>query len=124
MKFRLKMGVPTSARLMLTAGGPQPPREPFSKLAEEFVYTNLSFSPVGATQVGYHKHNGVELDYLLDDFSPSGIEYQRRWLQGVRVRLQQSVEPAKLSPDDRGDYDNLHDQISLSLLEIDSIQNY
>jgi uncharacterized protein (DUF885 family) len=98
--------------------------EPFSKLAEEFVYTSLSFSPVAATQVGYHTHNNVNLDSELDDYSPRSIEKQRRWFQDFRLRLDRSLHSTKLAPEDRADYDIIQDQISLALLEIDSIQNY
>src|SRR3982751_2151549 len=100
------------------------PPEPFSKLAEEFVYSSLAFSPAAATQVGYHKHNGKELDYLLDDYSPAGIEEQRRWYQDFRLRLARSVRADQLSPDARADYDIVQDQISLALLEVDTIQSY
>ena len=45
-----------SSHLILTACAPQRPKENFSKLAEEFIYTSLANSPVAATQVGYHRH--------------------------------------------------------------------
>jgi uncharacterized protein (DUF885 family) len=104
------------------AGRPQP--EAFTKLAEEFVYTTLANSPVAATQIGYHKHQGIELDSLLDDMSPRALEQQRRWYQDFRIRLERSVDPSKLNAEDRADYDVVQDQISLGLLEFDTIQNY
>ncbi len=114
--------IPAALAVLLTACAPQAPRESFSKLAEEYVYTSLSFSPVGATQVGYHKHNNVALDYELDDVSPSSIERQRRWYQEFRQRLLRVSED--LGAEDQADYDILQDQISANLLELDTIQNY
>jgi uncharacterized protein (DUF885 family) len=110
--------------LTLAACAPQRPKESFSKLAEEFIYTSLANSPVAATQVGYHRHGDLELDSMLDDFSPTAIERQRRWYQDLRLRLQESVDEQALSPEDRADLDIIHDQISLALLELQSIQNY
>ncbi len=55
----------------VTACAPQSPKEDFSALAEEFVYTSLANSPVAATQVGFHRHGNLELDSMLDDFSPT-----------------------------------------------------
>jgi len=54
-------------------------KESFSQLAEEFVYTSLANSPSAATQVGYHRHGSIELDSLLDDYSPAALEKQRQW---------------------------------------------
>jgi uncharacterized protein (DUF885 family) len=110
--------------IALSACAPQRPKESFSKLTEEFVYTSLANSPVAATQVGYHRHDDLELDSMLDDFSPTAIERQRQWYQDLRLRLQQSVDENALPPEDRADLDIIHDQISLALLELQSIQNY
>ncbi len=104
--------------------------ESFPQLAEEFVYTTLSFSPAGATSAGYHLHKdpktGAErkLDEMLDDLSPAGIDQQRRFYQSSRERLAREIQPERLSPDDRADYDILTDQISLGLLDLDEIQSY
>lgn len=111
-----------AAGFVLAGCGKNSPDEPLEKLTQEFVYTSLANAPVAATQVGYHRHGAIELDSLLDDFSPASIEKQRRWLQDFRLRLQRSEQP--LRPEDRADADIIHDQISLSLLELQSIQNY
>jgi uncharacterized protein (DUF885 family) len=114
-----------SVTLMLTGcSNYQPPPQDFSKLAEEFVYTSLSYSPVAATQVGYHKHGNVELDSELDDYSAQGLARIRRWYQDFRIRLQRSVKPDSLNAEDRADLDIIQDQISSTLLELDTIQNY
>ena len=61
---------------------------------------------------------------MLDDFGRTAIERQRRWYQDLRLRLQESVDEKSLAPEDRADLDIIHDQISLALLELQSIQNY
>jgi uncharacterized protein (DUF885 family) len=97
---------------------------PFGNLSEEFVYTNLSFSPVGATSVGYHRHNNIVLDAELDDVSMEGIQRQRDFNERFRKRLQEEIRVEELSPDDRADYGIIQDQIALTLLEINRIQNW
>ena len=109
---------------LVVAGCSPPPKQSFSKLAEEFVYNSLALSPVAATQTGYHRHDGKQLDALLDDFSPGSIERQRRWYQDFRIRLMKSVDPAGLGPEDRADYDIIQGQISNVLLELTGIQNF
>ncbi|HET8550182.1 MAG TPA: DUF885 domain-containing protein, partial [Bryobacteraceae bacterium] len=99
-------------------------RESFAKLSEEFVYTTLANSPVLATQVGYHRHGTLELDAALDDYSPEELGRQRRWLQELRLRLARSVDVRQLSPGDRADFDTISDQISLALLELETVQSY
>src|SRR6185436_15719877 len=93
-------------------------------LAEEFVFTVLANSRVATTQAGYHRHGEVQLDPILDRYSPQEVERQRRWYQDFRLRLMRSVNRDELSPDDRADYDILQDQIGLALLEFTGVQNY
>jgi uncharacterized protein (DUF885 family) len=114
----------TATALVLCGCSTEAPREPFPKLAEEFVYTTLANSPVFATSKGYHQHGNLRLDAILDDYSPGSIERQRRWYQDFRLRLQRSVDRASLSSDESADYDLLQDQISLALLELTTIQDY
>jgi uncharacterized protein (DUF885 family) len=119
------LAVPIAAfALILNGCAPDRIRQPFIELAEEFIYTSLANAPTSATQYGYHRHGNVELDSMLDDFSPSAIERQRRWYQDLRLRLQRASDIEKLSPQDRADLDIVHDQISLALLELQTIQNY
>jgi uncharacterized protein (DUF885 family) len=110
--------------VVLTMGCSRKPSESVAQLRDEFVYRLLSFSPVTATQVGYHQHEGVNLDSLLDDVSQAALERQRQFCRQFRQRLTQAVRPADLSAEDRADYDLISDQISLQLLELDEIQNW
>jgi uncharacterized protein (DUF885 family) len=99
-------------------------RADFSKLAGEYVYTSLSFSPVAATSVGYHRHGETNLDVLLDDMSARVVNQQKTFHEQFRQKMRGEADLERLSPDDRADYDIVQDQISLALLEIDRIQNW
>ncbi len=92
-----------------------------SDLAEEFVYTTLSFSPTGATAAGLHEYKGLHLDSLLDDFSPAAISRQRSFFQDFNQRLAK-IDAEKLNAEDAADLAILQDQTGLALLELDSVQ--
>ena len=119
------------AAVWLAPAGCSKPKvtESFAPLAEEFVYSSLALSPVGATGVGYHVHKDpttgadLKLDEMLDDYSAPGIEQQRKFYTGFRDRLSK-LDAQLLAPEDRADYDIFQDQIALNLLELDEIQNY
>ncbi len=109
---------------VLLSGCNRAPKEsPVPALASDFVSEVLALSPVSATSAGYHEHKGRTLDTELDDLSPAGIAAQRAMLQRFRQRAQ-ALGSASLLPDDRADLSLVEDQISLSLLELDEIQNW
>jgi uncharacterized protein (DUF885 family) len=112
------------AALCVLAGCTPARRQPLHELVQEFVYTSLSNSPVAATGAGYHRHGDVQLDAVLDDYSQTSIDRQRRWYQEFRVRLARSAENVNLSAEDRADYEIMRAQVALALLEFDQIQNY
>ncbi len=95
----------------------------FDAMVEEFVLGSLALSPVSATQAGYHKHKGANLDTALDDFSVAGIQSQRQFYVNFRTRLDK-WDTSKLTLEQRTDFDMLSDQIALGLLELDSIRGY
>ena len=97
---------------------------PFAKLAEEFVYTTLSFSPVSATATGLHRRQDRNLDELLDDVSPAALERQKKFYQDFRARLEREVKRDVLDAQSRADYDILEHQVSLALLDFDEIKSY
>ncbi|HUJ23593.1 MAG TPA: DUF885 domain-containing protein [Bryobacteraceae bacterium] len=100
-------------------------RQSFSELKDEFIYTSLSFSPVAATSsAGYHRHQGVNLDQQLDDFSDAAIERQKKFYDGIRYRFRDAMQDEKLSAEDSADYEIIRHQIDLALLEFNEIQNY
>src|SRR6266481_1906281 len=96
----------------------------FSKLEDEFIYTTLAFSPVSATSAGYHRHQGASLDRQLDDFRAASLDRQKKFYENIRGRLHTAASGAKLSPEDRADYDIMMGQIQLALLDLDTIQSY
>ena len=60
----------------------------FNKLADQFLKEQLAMNPTSASEAGYHKHRAadgktIELDALLDDFSPSAmlrqVVFYKRW---------------------------------------------
>lgn len=98
-------------------------QQDFSKVTEDFVYSSLALTPVGATSAGYHDHHGIPLDELLDDYSPSGLAQQRDFYQKFRARLD-AITPESLSAEDRADYAVIDNEIGAAVLELDSIQSY
>jgi uncharacterized protein (DUF885 family) len=94
------------------------PAPEFDKVAEDFVYTTLSFSPVTASGQGLHKYNGQDFDRDLDDFSFRSLQKQRDYYIGLHKRLG-AFDKDSLSPEDRADYDIIDTQIGLSLFDLD-----
>jgi uncharacterized protein (DUF885 family) len=110
--------------LTLTTGCKMPgEQQDFSKLTEDFVYGSLALSPVSATVAGYHQHQGVRLDEKLDDFSPGGIQDQRKFYSGVRERLA-LIKPDTLAPEERADYQIIQNQAELALLDLNRIRGF
>jgi uncharacterized protein (DUF885 family) len=110
--------------IALLAGCSQTAKVPFTDLANEYVYTTLSFSPVSASAAGYHEHQKVNLDELLDNYDESELKKVRDYLSGFRRRLDENVQPDALNLEERADYDILTDHLRQWQLELDTIQNY
>ena len=106
----------------LIAAGCGSPEHNFSKLADEFVYSTLSFSPVAATAAGLHRYQGRNLDEQLDDMSPATLDHQREYYRRFRERLQNQVKPDALSAESRADLHIILDQLALRLLDLEEIQ--
>ena len=102
----------------------------FAKLSEAFIHETLALSPSSASQAGYHRHldpktgKTIALDALLDDVSTSGMAEQRRVYAQWRERFRTETPLASLGVEDAADWQLIDDQISLTLLEFDRIQNY
>ena len=95
----------------------------FEQVRSDFVFGSLALSPVSATQQGYHFHKRLPLDEMMDDYSQPGMRGQHLFWERFRDRLAKT-DPNSLSPEDRADYEIIRDQISLALLELDTIQNW
>jgi uncharacterized protein (DUF885 family) len=114
----------TSALLVVGAlAGYGPPPDNAAHMASEFVYETLAFSPVAATQAGYHTHNGRPLDEMLDDLSESAMNRRRDFYQRFRTRLE-SVSRSQASAQDLADLDIMRTQTELALLELNTIQDF
>ena len=99
------------------------PAMEFETLTSDFIYGALALSPVSATGNGYHVHNGVPLDELLDDYSTGGLDQQRAFYKTFQMRIA-AMDSAKLDREQRVDVDIIKNNIDLGLLELDTIQSY
>jgi len=113
----------SSLLIMLAGCGAKPITTDFDKLSQDVIYGSLAFSPVNATATGYHVHNGIPLDELLDDYSPQGMDQQRGFYQGIQMRVA-AVDPASLDREQKADLEILKDSLGLALLELNTIQSY
>lgn len=95
----------------------------FEKLVNDFVFDTLALSPSTATGVGYHRHRGVWLDDLLDDYSPKGIAASRRLQDETESRIGR-IDAATLDPEQRADIDIMRDAVGATRLELDEIQSF
>ena len=108
----------------VAAGGCSSAAKRFPTLATDFVYTSLSFSPSGATQVGLHTwvkpgtRDTLRFDAMLDDYSPAALEAQRAYYTGVRTRLQ-ALNRDKLDPQTQADFDLLSNAVEFALFGLD-----
>jgi uncharacterized protein (DUF885 family) len=119
--MRKAIGVCFPLLLLAGCGSRQP--QDLAPLADEFVYTTLSFSPVNSTAQGYHRHRGVDLDSQLDNLSRQGINQQRNFYSDFHRRLAK-LDRDRLSPEDRADYEIIEGQIALSLFDLDIAQTW
>src|SRR5689334_4432061 len=95
----------------------------FDKLTDDLIYGSLALSPVSATQTGYHEHNGVQLDEMIDDFSPAGIEAQRKFYEDFRNRAD-AWNPSSLDKEQASDLQIIKTDLNLYLLDLNTIQSY
>jgi uncharacterized protein (DUF885 family) len=102
----------------------------FAELSDEFMKNSLALAPTSASGAGYHKHldratgKTVELDAELDDLSLGAMAKQRDFYSAWRERFRKETPVASLDAQDAADWQLIDDQIALSLLELDKIQNY
>src|SRR5205085_4761934 len=95
----------------------------FEKLSDDLIYGSLALSPVSATQTGYHEHNGMKLDEMLDDYSASGIEGQRKFYEGFQSRIA-ALNVASLDKEQQADLEIIKNDLNLALLDLNTIQSY
>jgi len=101
----------------------------FPGLATDFVYTSLSFSPSGASQVGLHvfvdpkTKDTLHLDAMLDDYSPASLDHQRAYYRDFATRLA-AVRRDRLDPQTQADYDLLFNAMKFASYSLDSERFY
>src|SRR2546423_86163 len=95
----------------------------FDKLTDDLLYGSLALSPVSATQTGYHEHNGVQLDEMLDDYSAAGIDTQKKFYEGFQGRVN-ALNVSSLDKEQQADLEIIKNNLNLSLLELNTIQSY
>ena len=110
--------------VMLLAGcNRSSPTVQFDKLTDDFLYGSLALSPVSATGVGYHVHNGVPLDELVDDYSAGGMDQQRNFYNDFHLRAA-ALDISQLDKEQRVDLDIMKNNVEAALLELNTLQSY
>ena len=97
------------------------PDEPLLDQANRFLLAGLRFSPVEATQVGYHGDAQAPLDSELDDFSPETIAAQRALLEAGKLCF---AAAGAGSAEDGADLALLKDSVDSNLFQLDEMQGY
>src|SRR4051795_13495435 len=77
----------------------------FNRLADQFLKEQLAMNPASASEAGYHKHRGsdgktVELDAVLDDFSPVAMKRQSAFFKAWKARFEKETPVSALGPDE------------------------
>ena len=119
----MRPGVLVVLGMTLLSCSRKPPASEFGKLAEEVVYTTLSFSPVGASAQGLHKYKGEDFDTALDSLNRQAIQKQRNYFVDLHKRLE-AFDKDSLAPEDRADYEVIYYQIGLALFDTDVAQTW
>ena len=125
MRHPLLFALSISLGLLLAACNrtPSPITSDSEKLTQDFIYGTLALSPTNATAAGYHRHNGIALDELLDDNSAAGIDKQRAFCTDIQTRAG-ALDAAKLDKEQKADLDIIKSNVGLCLLELNTIQNF
>jgi len=95
----------------------------FDKLSEDLLFGALALSPVSATQTGFHEYNGMPLDEMLDDYSPTGIENQRKFYEGIQARVK-AFNSASLDKEQQADLEIIRNQLNLQLFDLNTTQSF
>jgi len=115
--------------LVAAAAACSRPDARFPALADEYVYTSLSFAPSGASQVGLHVFvdpktgDTLHLDALLDDYTAASLGRQRSYYAGVAARLA-AIRRDRLDPQTQADYDLLTNAVKFAAFGLDSERFY
>lgn len=109
--------------ILLTGCKTAPPPVDVIALSREFTESTLSMSPVTATAVGYHVHNGRRLDEELDDLSAAAIERQRQFWLEWQKRLA-AVDAQTVDVESRADLELMRNQIEYALYDLNELKGW
>ena len=109
--------------ILLDGCASKPVTTDFDKLTQDLIYGSLALSPVSATATGYHTHNGIPLDELIDDYSAPGVDQQRQFYTGIQMRIN-AVDVASLDKEQKADLEVMKDAVGLALLDLNTIQSF
>ncbi len=124
VRFRSIRLVFLAAALSLLAGCNRlSPEEQVHRETEDFVQTSLAFSPIAATGAGYHSHQAVSLDDLLDDYTPSAIDGERAFYNQAHAQADE-IAKLQLPPEAKADIDVMRLECERQLLDLDHIQSF
>jgi uncharacterized protein (DUF885 family) len=112
------------AVLLLISCGPSQPPVTINDLVRDYTYTILSHFPSWATQAGYHNHPGKTLDDSLEVYSERELNEVRQFLEQFEKRMAGSIDPEKLDPQQRADYDVLRLHVQQLRFDLDIAQSY
>jgi uncharacterized protein (DUF885 family) len=102
-------------------------KDSFSDLATQFVYKTLEFSPSFATQAGLHQvstdRGTINLDQMLDDFSPASLQKQRTYFRGFIARLK-ALPKSGMDAQTRADLELLQNASDFALFTLDKERYY
>lgn len=119
----MKRFAPALVAIALAGCASKPPTNEFDQLSHDLIYGSLALSPVSATAAGLHTYNGVPLDELIDDYSPQGLEEQRRFYDGVVMRMSM-LNPASLDKEQKADLAIMQDAVGLAQLDLNTVQSF
>jgi uncharacterized protein (DUF885 family) len=109
--------------LWLTSCNKLTPEEIHHRQAEDFFKTYLAFSPIAATAAGYHHHQGVALDAILDDYSKAALDGERVFFNQAHVQAD-DLSRKTITAESHADLDLIRLVAEGALLELDKIQSY
>jgi hypothetical protein len=127
MTFRaLRVGLIST--LIIAAPAAAQGKKTFPDLATEFVYTTLEFSPSYATQAGLHQmktadRGTINLNQVLDDFSPGSLRTQRSYYKGFIARLK-ALPKSGMDAQTRADLELLQNAADFALFSLDKEHYY
>jgi uncharacterized protein (DUF885 family) len=111
-----------------------PPAEVFQRVAEPFVFGALAMTPIEATEMGYHEHvvggdqegkqsTHIELDSMLDDYSPEGVQKRIQFLKDFQTTLHEKVpDRNRLAGEAFADYAVAQNLAARDLFELEEVK--